>query len=45
MHVLNNKSLDDISKIIQAFVEKVIIHKENIEVFLVVHTNGGDEEA
>jgi site-specific DNA recombinase len=43
MEALKNKSLDDIKKIIQTYVEKILVHEEYIEVFLVVHTNGGGE--
>lgn len=43
---LENKNPDDLKKIIQTYVEKVVIHEEYVEVFLVlfVHTSGGGEE-
>ena len=43
---LENKKPDDLKKIIQTYVEKVVVYEERIEVFLIffVHTNGGGEE-
>ena len=42
---LENKKPDDLKKIIQTYVEKVVVYEERIEVFLIffVHTNGGGE--
>ena len=42
---LENKKPDDLKKIIQTYVEKVVVYEERIDVFLVffVHTNGGGE--
>ena len=44
--ILENKKPDDLKKIIQTYVEKVVVYEERIEVFLIffVHTNGGGEE-
>lgn len=46
IEALKNKNPDDIKKIIQTYVEKVVIYEEHVEVFLVliVHTIGGGEE-
>lgn len=43
--ILENKKPDDLKKIIQTYVEKVVVYEERIEVFLIffVHTNGGGE--
>ena len=40
-----HKKPDDLKKIIQTYVEKVVVYEERIEVFLIffVHTNGGGE--
>ena len=42
---LENKKPDDLKKIIQTYVEKVVVYEERIEVFLIffVHTNGGGD--
>ena len=42
---LENKKPDDLKKIIQTYVEKVVVYEERVEVFLFffVHTNGGGE--
>ena len=42
---LENKKPDDLKKIIQTYVEKVVVYEERIDVFLVffVHTNGGGD--
>ena len=44
---LENKNPDDLKKIIQTYVEKIVVYEERIEVFLIffVHTNGGGEES
>ena len=44
---LENKKLHDLKKIIQTYVEKIVVYEERIEVFLIffVHTNGGGEES
>ncbi len=43
---LKNKNPDDLKKIIQTYVEKVVVYEEYVEVFLVlfVHMIGGGEE-
>jgi site-specific DNA recombinase len=43
---LENKNPDDLKKIIQTYIEKVVIYEEHVEVHLVlfVHLNGGGEE-
>ncbi|WP_371368105.1 hypothetical protein SRRS_17990 [Sporomusa rhizae] len=42
---LKNKKPDDLKKIIQTYVEKVVVYEEYVEVFLVlfVHMSGGGE--
>lgn len=42
---IKNKNLDDLKKIIQTYIEKVVIFEEHVEVFLVlfVHMIGGGE--
>ncbi len=43
---LKSKNPDDLKKIIQTYVEKVVVYEEYVEVFLVlfVHMSGGGEE-
>ena len=45
IELLENKNPDDLKKIIQTYIEKIIVYEERIEVFLIfiVHTNGGGE--
>lgn len=43
MNNLQNKSPDDLKRIIQTYVDKVKVFEEQVEVFLVVHLNGGGE--
>ena len=42
---LENKKPDDLKKIIQTYVEKIVVYEERIEVFLIffVHMSGGGE--
>jgi site-specific DNA recombinase len=46
IEVLESKNPDDLKKIIQTYIEKVVIYEDYVEVFLVlfVHTIGGGEE-
>lgn len=43
IELLENKNPDDLKKIIQTYIEKIIVYEGHIEVFLIfiVHTNGG----
>ena len=43
--LLENKNPDDLKKIIQTYIEKIIVYEEHVEVFLIfiVHTKGGGE--
>jgi site-specific DNA recombinase len=43
--LLENKKPDDLKRIIQTYIEKVVIYEEHIDVFLIfiVHTIGGGE--
>lgn len=43
MEALNNKSPEDLKKIIQTYVEKVLVYQDYVDIFLIVHTNGGGE--
>ncbi len=40
---LENKNPDDIKKLIQTYVEKVLVHQDYVDITLIVHTNGGGE--
>lgn len=45
MDVLNNKSPEDLKKIVQTYVEKVEVYQDYADINLIVHTIGGGEES
>ncbi len=40
---LNNKSPEDLKKIVQTYVENVVVYQDYADITLIVHTNGGGE--
>jgi site-specific DNA recombinase len=43
MEAIESKNPDDLKKIIQTYVEKVIVSQDHVDIHLIVHSNGGGE--